>query len=316
MFNRYLTYYKSSVQILTVFLLILISFLFAYGIDRLIVPLLTNGISYQDFSKPEIFETEAYVQVHRFLQLITQLIVFVIPAFLFAYLAFPKPQQYLKINTPLNGKHVLYALLIMLCSIPLIGLLEHLNRMIPISPGMQLIEDQAKLVTEAFLTTDRVEDQVFNFVIFVAAAAIGEELLFRGVFQNILLSSSRFKKQPFVAIALTALFFSLFHGQMSGLIPRFYAGFIIGCAYFFSNNLLVPILMHALNNGVVLIAFYVSPSTLDDSIGTLDYKDILTIVPLTIFSVFLIYKFYQQRADYTIDKVPIDEDETNFLANR
>jgi len=73
--------------------------------------------------------------------------------------------------------------------------------------------------------------------------------------------------------------------------------------------------MHAINNGIVLLAYYISKTNYDNPIGVLDYKDILELVPLTLFSLFLMYKFYQKRNEYVIDKVPIDPDETNFLAN-
>jgi membrane protease YdiL (CAAX protease family) len=315
MFNRYLTYYKTSVQILIFFLLIILSFAFAFLVDILLVPVLTEGLSYEEFSKTENYLVPEYVSAHRIIQFLTQVLVFILPALLFAYLAFDKPAQYLKLKTELNWKHLLAGLLIMGLSIPFIGLLEHFNKMIPITAGMEYIEYTAKLVTEAFLNTESPSAIALNVVIFVVAAAIGEELLFRGVFQNVLLSSNTFKSKPFIAIAIAALFFSLFHGQMSGVIPRFYAGFIIGVAYYFSNTIWVPIAMHALNNGMVLLAFYVSKANYDDAIGTLDYKDLLEIVPLTLISLFLLYKFYQKRKEYIIDKVPIDSDETNFLAN-
>ena len=303
-------------QLLSFCLLMLLSVLFIFGIDSLLISWLTDGLSYEDFSKPENYKIPEYVQVHRIIQLITQLFIFVIPALIFAYLAYPKPLVYLKTQTKLQGRHILIGVLIMALSIPFIGLLEYLNKLIPLTEDMKAIDHTAKVVTDAFLTTNNIGDIVFNLVIFVFAAAIGEELFFRGVFQNILMSSRTFKNNPFMAIAIAALIFSLFHGQMSGLIPRFYAGFLLGCAYYFSNNILVPMLMHALNNGLVLLAFYVSKSNYEDPIGTLDYKDFLEIVPLTIISLFLFYKFYQKRTKYVIDKVEIDPDETHFLANR
>ncbi len=301
---------------LSFFLLMLLSFLLIFGIDNLLIPLLTEGVSYEEFSKPENYKLPEYIQAHRIVQLITQLFIFVLPAFIFAYLAYPKPMQYLKIRTSLNTRHVLMGILVMVLSIPFINLLEYFNKLIPMTDEMKALDETAQIVTDAFLTTNSAGAILFNIIIFVFVAAIGEELFFRGVFQNILLGSRTFRKYPFVAIAIAAFIFSLFHGQMSGLIPRFYAGFLLGCAYYFSNNIIVPIFMHALNNGFVLLMFYVSTANYDNPIGTLDYKDLLEIVPLTIISLFLLYRFYQRRNNYTIDKVEIDPNETHFLANR
>ena len=314
MFTRYLTYYKTSVQILSFCMLFLICILLSAGIDYAIVPWLTNGLSFEEFSDTKNYQILEYVQAHRIVQFISQIFIFIVPAILFAYLAYPKPKQYLKITTPLNFKHLFWGAGIMFCSIPFINLLEYFNQMIPLSQGMIELEETAGIITESFLKTSNPVNIAFNIVIFVFAAAIGEELFFRGVIQNILISRP-FKKFPITAIALVAVLFSLFHGEMSGFIPRVYAGFLLGLAYYFSNNIWVPILMHAINNGMAILMYYVSKSKFDNPIGTLDYKDLLEIIPLTIFSLFLIYYFYNKRTTYTIDQVEIDPDETNFLAN-
>ncbi len=296
-------------------MLFLVCLLISGGIDYAIVPWLTDGLSFTEFSNPSNYNIEDYIQAHRIVQLISQIFIFIIPALLFAYLAFPRPLQYLKTNTKLQPKYILWGIFIMICSLPLINLLEYFNKMIPITDGMRELEETAALVTTAFLKTSNPIDIILNVVIFVLAAAIGEELFFRGVLQNILISNP-LKKYPFTAIAIIAVLFSLFHGEMSGFIPRFYAGFLLGAAYYFSNTIWVPIIMHAVNNGMALLMFYVSKTEFEDPIGVLDYKDLLEIIPLTILSLFLIYHFYKKRTTYTIDQMAIDDDETHFLANK
>lgn len=314
MFNRYLTYYKNAVQILSFFGLFLLALLLSGGIDMALVPWLTDGLSFEEFAQVVTYQNPAYTQAHRIVQFISQVMLFIVPAFVFAYLAYPKPLQYLKITNKLNPKHLLWAAGIMITAIPMINLLEYINGLVPLTDGMYEIEETAQVITKAFLETDQPAQIFFNVVLFVFAAAIGEELFFRGVFQNILISTSE-KKYHISIIVLTAIIFSLFHGEMSGFLPRAYAGFLIGLAYYMSNTIWVPILMHAINNGFALLMFYVSESEFDNPIGTLDYKDLLEIIPLTILSVFLIYYFYKRKTTYTIDDVEIDEDETHFLAN-
>lgn len=316
MFNRYLTYYKTSVQILTFFLLLLLAILLVSAIDSVLIPWLTGGISSTDFADLDLQENAEFIQVRRIEQFVVHLIFFLAPALTFAYLAFPRPKQYLKLNTTISWKHILLGGAIMLLSLPLISLLEYLNKMIPITEAMQAIEASAKATTDAILDTSDPKLILFNIFLFVVLPAISEELFFRGAFQNILLSSPTFKKNPFTAIAIAAFFFSLMHLQMAGFVPRFFAGFILGCAYYMSNNILVPMIMHALNNGMVLAAFYLSRSNYEDAIGTLDFMDFVEIIPLTLLGGFLFYKFYMNKSEYIIDQVEIDPDETHFLANK
>ena len=315
MFNRYLTYYKPSVQLLSFFMLMLLSFLFVFGIDSLLIPWLADGMTVEEFNALDLQKNAEYISIKRIEQLMAQLVIFLIPALVFAYLAFPKPLQYLKIKTPLNKKHLLLGIGLILFSIPLLGFLEYANKMIPLTEGMIEIEEAAKKSIETILTTSDWRTIVINFLLFAIIPAIGEELFFRGVFQNVLLSSKTLKGQPIFAILIAAAFFSLMHMQMAGFIPRFYAGFLLGLAYYLSNNILVPIIMHAVHNAFALAMFYIDKSEFDNPIGHLDYKDLLEIIPLTILSLFLIYYFYKKKATYTIDDVEIDPDETHFLAN-
>ncbi len=297
---------------MTLVSLFLISLLLLAGIQDIITPYLTEGLSAKEFS--ENYSTPQYIQIHRIIQFLSQVFIFLVPALVFAYLAFPKPIQYLKIKNPLSSKHILFGAFIMICSIPLINLMEHFSSMIPWGAEILAIEAAQEEMVDAYLKTTSAGTIIFNFAIFSIMAAISEEFLFRGVLQNILISTS-FKKNPWIAILVTAIIFSMIHFSATGFISRFYAGILLGAAYYLSNNLIVPIVMHAINNGLVLAAYYISKANYDNPIGELDYKDLLEIVPLTIISLFLLYKFYQNRNEYTIDQVPIDPDETNFLAN-
>lgn len=301
---------------LVFFCLLLLGLLLISGIDGVLIPYLTDGLSNEEFLKLNLKNSPEFIYIRRIEQLVVQTMLFIVPALVLAYLSYPKPAKYLKFTTKLNYRHLVLGILIMTLFIPFIGLLEYLNGLIPLTDGMKEIEASAKDTIELLLTSSNTGTIVFNVLIFVLVPAIAEELLFRGGFQNILLGSQTFKKYPIMAIAVAAIFFSLMHMQMAGFIPRFFAGFLLGCAYYFSNNIIVPIAMHALNNGFVILTFYLSRSNFDNPIGTLDYKDFLEIVPLTIISLFLFYKFYQKRTEYVIDKVEVDPDDTHFLANK
>ena len=76
-------------------------------------------------------------------------------------------------------------------------------------------------------------------------AAVGEELLFRGVLQNLF---QEWFGSPHVAIWLTAFLFSVIHLQYHAVLPRFVLGALIGYVYVNSGNLSNSMLLHFFYN--------------------------------------------------------------------
>ncbi len=311
MYNRYLTYYTPWVQFFIFIVLFLMFALLNGALDTFITPLFADGLEAEALGDVASYSNPTIVRAAKWIQLISQIFFFFLPSVLFAYLAFPSIKDYLKLNTPKKNIHWLYAILLIVATIPFLGFLEYINKLIPLSETLLAVEETAKVMTEAFLQDSAGIGGILNVVIFVLLAAAGEELFFRGVIQNIV-TSHGLKNKPLLGIAIVALFFSLFHGQMHGLIPRFYAGFVIGCAYYYSGSLWVAILMHALNNGLSIAAFYGEKNELFSE-GDLNQ------IYLSVFGLlgaFFIYRFYKTKTAYKIEKVPQDPDDTNLLANR
>ncbi|WP_236612858.1 CPBP family intramembrane glutamic endopeptidase [Cesiribacter andamanensis] len=94
---------------------------------------------------------------------------------------------------------------------------------------------------------------VAALLIIALLPALGEELFFRGLMQPLL---QRTLGNAHVAIWGTALIFSLFHFQFYGLLPRLFLGALFGYLYYWSGNLLMPIMAHFINNGLSLLLRY------------------------------------------------------------
>ncbi|NJN24522.1 MAG: CPBP family intramembrane metalloprotease [Cyclobacteriaceae bacterium] len=111
--------------------------------------------------------------------------------------------------------------------------------------------------------TDFESTQYFFLAIFIIAVipGIGEELLFRGLLQNLL---RRIFKNDHVAVWVAAIIFSAIHFQFYGFVPRMLLGALFGYLYLWTNNLLVPMVAHFLNNGFSLFALYVYKKGLTD----------------------------------------------------
>lgn len=119
--------------------------------------------------------------------------------------------------------------------------------------------------------------------------AVGEELVFRGLIQN---QAHYLFKNIHLAIWLTALFFSFFHLQFYGLIPRLLLGALFGYLYYWSGTLWIPILAHFVNNGLALImAYFFQLNIVDYDLQSDQSMGLFPVLIFTIITFFLVYYF-------------------------
>ena len=86
--------------------------------------------------------------------------------------------------------------------------------------------------------------------------AMFEEVFFRGALQNLLV---RWWKNPFIAILVTSLVFSLIHMSVYLFLSRAILGFVLGLLYHKTKNIWVNIIAHFLNNAIAMAQlFYMS----------------------------------------------------------
>lgn len=122
-----------------------------------------------------------------------------------------------------------------------------------IEKWMKKSEESAGELTK-FLTDFKTPSQLIVAMIVVAVlAGISEELLFRGVLQNITL---RAFGNPHIAIWFAAFVFSFIHFQFYGFFPRMLLGALFGYLYYWTKNIWVPIFAHFVNNGFTLLMAY------------------------------------------------------------
>lgn len=93
-------------------------------------------------------------------------------------------------------------------------------------------------------------------VVCVIAPAV-EELIFRGIIGNGLLSSGR----VILAIIIGGLIFALFHMSLSQLLHQFVTGCVLMIFLWRSGSIWVPIIGHVFNNIIVLVLDYYVYST-------------------------------------------------------
>jgi membrane protease YdiL (CAAX protease family) len=94
------------------------------------------------------------------------------------------------------------------------------------------------------LSASNIFEFVFVVIVIAVVPALSEETMFRGFIQR----SFELKYKKYIAVIITALFFSLYHFNPYGFIPLFILGAFFGFAAYKSKTLLVPMFLHFLNN--------------------------------------------------------------------
>ena len=196
------------------------------------------------------------VKALKFLQLFSSVGLFVIPPLLFAHLT----TFSLRFKQSISRQRTLLTVAIMLLIHPFIAYLLQWNQNLVLPEfleGLQIwieaSELKAKQITEAFLEMSSMGDLLVNLILIALIPAIGEELLFRGVFQQLF---AKWTGKVHLAIFISAFLFSAIHIQFFGFLPRFVLGIILGYMFYWSKNLWLPILAHFTNNAMAIIFIY------------------------------------------------------------
>ncbi len=186
---------------------------------------------------------------------------FLIPALLFPKVIHFKVNQLIVYQITPQFWQILAAILLVFISVPAISFLYNLNQHLSFPAAwsafeaqIRQMEDQAGAITKIFVAANNYPTLFLNLFVVAMVPAICEEFFFRGI----ILNYTRFTfKNEWLAIVISALVFSGFHGQFYGFLPRFAMGIVLGYLYLRTGNIYVPIIAHFVNNAMaVLMAYY------------------------------------------------------------
>ena len=141
---------------------------------------------------------------------------------------------------------------------------------------------------------------IVNIMIVGIFAGLGEELFFRGGLMRLLGGVKSIGTHK--AIWISAIIFSALHLQFFGFVPRMLLGVFFGYLLAWSGSLWLPILMHIINNSIIVTFDWINQTNGTDidvnSIGTgsstIDIIILTLSIVLTVFSLFMLYKFSKQ----------------------
>jgi membrane protease YdiL (CAAX protease family) len=119
-------------------------------------------------------------------------------------------------------------------------------------------------------------------------APVVEELIFRGI----ILQGLRRNYNAFVAVFMSALLFSLYHLNPWQMPATFILGLLLGWVMIRTNNIILSILGHSINNFLVLLSITYWEKISAHAIYLLEKKEFMYLSGLVLlFSLVLIYLF-------------------------
>lgn len=192
----------------------------------------------------------------KILQAISVIIMFILPAVLFAVLWTRSRIHYLGITTRPTLKTMLIGGIGMIMALPFINGLAELNQNMHLPASlhhveswMKTSEDKLTELTQAFTQGTTTGILFTNLFVVAFLAAISEELFFRSILQKVLIECF---KNKHVGVWIGAVLFSAFHMQFYGFLPRMMMGAYLGYLFLWSGSIWPGVFAHFLNNGLAV----------------------------------------------------------------
>jgi len=113
-----------------------------------------------------------------------------------------------------------------------------------------------KLVENSYGSLLKVNSPMDGAIVIAVVAitpAICEEVMFRGFIQK----SFELKYKPFLGALITAIFFGIYHFNPYAFFPLVLLGFYLGYAAYKSDSILVPVVLHFINNLFAVVLFLI-----------------------------------------------------------
>lgn len=212
---------------------------------------------------------------------VSQLLMFALPVVLMTIIYYRgRQREYYRLD--FSGRRWLTGLVgvvLLLLLMPLIEWLTMWNDTWDLGRVGELLrsmQDQTEAIVKEMMSATTVGGLLANLFVVALVPAICEELFFRAGIQNLL---QRWWRNPHIAIWVTALIFSLVHGEIFSFMPRFLLGALLGYLYVYGRSLVPNMLVHFTNNAIAVICYWlVSRGVLDiDPDAPLDFGWLLTV---------------------------------------
>lgn len=193
--------------------------------------------------------------------LVQSIFAFIVPAWFVVAWSKSSPCNYFRLKASSQLPNMMFfGVFVFAASYLFISFLTQWNKtiqlpeaLLPIEEWMRAMEDSAMATTERLLSGKSVIDLLANLFFIALMAAVSEEIFFRGALQQFL---QEMTKNGHAAVWISSFIFSAIHLQFYGFFPRLMLGALLGYLFLYTRNLWVPIIVHFVNNSLVILLTY------------------------------------------------------------
>lgn len=196
-----------------------------------------------------------------------------------------------KLNFNFSTKNLYTYLLIFPLMFGMMLIAEFLTTQIPVTGPFfgKMFEIFSELMEQM------TKDTSMMILLAVFMAPIFEEIVFRGIIQKGLINKGM---KPMHAIWIAAIVFGIVHANPWQFVGAVLLGFVLGIVYERTGSLLMPILLHAFNNGLsTIFLHYGRTESIADFFGLNQY--IILAAGIVIFAVFYYLFMNRYRVHYS-----------------
>jgi membrane protease YdiL (CAAX protease family) len=256
----------------------------------------------------------AVLSALKMLQGLLSIVIFLLPALLFAYLSDRQAFRYIGFKRPVPVKFWWLGLMLMILAFPAASWLNQLNQNLHLpefmsgtEQSLRHTEENANKLMKAMLDMKTPGDLVSMLFLVALLPAVCEELFFRGVLQRLFIQIT---KRPWTGIIITGILFSALHGQFLGFFPRLLLGVLLGAIYWYSGSIWPGILAHFINNAIQVLYVYKDKSYVDKEPALQPAMIIFSLVAI------IALLWYMRRISHTHYGELYDTDDELILPSR
>lgn len=231
----------------------------------------------------------------RYLLIMQDITLFIVPSIIIMILLRPENSGRLTEAKVPGITEIGLVIILAFCIFPITSFTGQINSAIRLPEGLKGLEtwitekeEKADNLIEMIIASRTFWSMMLNLATIAIMPAIGEELIFRGVFQKIL---GRLFRSDHIAIWVTAIIFSAIHFQFYGFIPRLILGLVFGYLFLWSGTLWLPVIAHFVNNAFpVILAYIQGVETMSSPVDLPLWKQAAILpVPLIVSLIILFY---------------------------
>jgi membrane protease YdiL (CAAX protease family) len=236
----------------------------------------------------------------KYIQASQQIGLFFIPAVVIALLLRKGNESFVRTDKVPGSVPVLMVILLAFLIVPITGFTGILNSKMNLPDWLSGVEgwirtkeDTASELTGLLIKSSGTGELIINIFIFALIPSIAEEMIFRGILQQLL---CRLLRSDHIGIWITALLFSAIHFQFFGFLPRLILGLSFGYLFFWSGNLWLPVIAHFINNCIpVLMSHFVGWSEFTDKASDLVESQIMILMAAAILCFGVFFYFWSEH---------------------